>query len=348
MSNSPSRSCGAFLRPGFCILASLTPNRGVGGAPIRRPYILTSPQVASEDFKGLAFFSCGPLTPPLPSSGYIDSNLDRAWGFMRAWNKLSASFVRSVRREGRYSDGGNLYLQVANGGKSWVFQYQRHGRQRDMGLGSARSVSLALARELRDDCHVKLARGLDPIEARNSAVLAARAERAKQMTFRQCAEDYLAVNASKWRNAKHRKQWAATLTRYAYPVFGNLSVAADGGGAGLKGLKPGVARKAGDGEPCAWPHRDGARLRPRGRPPRRRHPRRQGHHRPSAAAALREGWREASAGAPLGEGTGVHDRTAQNARIAGAVAGANHSQRHAPRCSAAGALWRAQSGSAWG
>src|SRR6516225_4980520 len=86
------------------------------------------------------------------------------------------AFVRSVRREGRYSDGGNLYLQVANGGKSWVFQYQRHGRQRDMGLGSARSVSLALARELRDDCHVKLARSLDPIEARNSAVLAARAE----------------------------------------------------------------------------------------------------------------------------------------------------------------------------
>ena len=49
---------------------------------------------------------------------------------MRAWNKLSASFVRSVRGEGRYSDGGNLYLQLANGGKSWVFQYQRHGRQR--------------------------------------------------------------------------------------------------------------------------------------------------------------------------------------------------------------------------
>ncbi len=27
------RSRGAFLRPGFCIVASLTPNRGVGGAP---------------------------------------------------------------------------------------------------------------------------------------------------------------------------------------------------------------------------------------------------------------------------------------------------------------------------
>jgi integrase len=157
---------------------------------------------------------------------------------MRAWNKLSASFVRSVRREGRYSDGGNLYLQVSNGGKSWVFLYQRHGRERAMGLGNVRSVSLALARELAADCRVTLARGLDPIEARNSAVLAARAEQAKQMTFQQCAEDYLAVNASKWRNAKHRKQWLATLTRYAYPVFGNLSVAAIDSGLVFKALKP--------------------------------------------------------------------------------------------------------------
>jgi integrase len=162
---------------------------------------------------------------------------------MRAWNKLSASFVRGVRHEGRYSDGGNLYLQVANGGKSWVFQYQRHGRQRDMGLGSARMVSLALARELRDDCHLKLARGLDPIEARHAAALAARAERAKQMTFRQCAADYLAVNASKWRNAKHRKEWLASLTRYAYPVFGNLAVEAIDSGLVFKALKPLVADK---------------------------------------------------------------------------------------------------------
>jgi len=31
--HTPPRSRGAFLRPGFCIVASPTPNRGVGGAP---------------------------------------------------------------------------------------------------------------------------------------------------------------------------------------------------------------------------------------------------------------------------------------------------------------------------
>src|SRR5262245_5347848 len=64
-------------RPGFASLLR-SPAKRVGGAPIRRPYLLTSPQVAPGCFKGLAFFSCAPLTSPLPSSGYIASNMDRA------------------------------------------------------------------------------------------------------------------------------------------------------------------------------------------------------------------------------------------------------------------------------
>src|SRR5262249_18010246 len=78
MSNSPSRSRGACLHPGFA--TSLHSPRIEGWAE-RRSATRTSsrrPQVASEDFKGLAFFSCGPLTPPLPSSGHTDSNLDTA------------------------------------------------------------------------------------------------------------------------------------------------------------------------------------------------------------------------------------------------------------------------------
>src|SRR5262249_5430556 len=73
LSNSPSRSRDAVLRGLHRCFAH--PNRGVGGAPIRHPYILTSPQVAPGYFKGLAFSSCAPLTLPLPSSGYIGFEL---------------------------------------------------------------------------------------------------------------------------------------------------------------------------------------------------------------------------------------------------------------------------------
>ena len=72
-----------------------------------------------------------------------------------------------------------------------------------MGLGSVRSVPLALARELAAQAREQLARGIDPIDARKAAALEQRAARAKLMTFRQCAEEYHAANLTRWRNQKH-------------------------------------------------------------------------------------------------------------------------------------------------
>jgi integrase len=143
----------------------------------------------------------------------------------RAWNKLTANFVRGVSKRGRYADGGNLFLQVAKGGtKAWVFLYARNGVSRAMGLGSARVVSLALARELATQAREQLARGIDPVDARKAAALAQSAARAKLTTFQKCAEEYHAANASRWSNDKHRREWLSTLSRFAFPVLGHLSV----------------------------------------------------------------------------------------------------------------------------
>jgi integrase len=46
------------------------------------------------------------------------------------------------------------------------------------------------------------------------------------MTFDECRDAYIAVHRAGWRNVKHAKQWTATLTTYATPVFGHLPVAA--------------------------------------------------------------------------------------------------------------------------
>ena len=48
---------------------------------------------------------------------------------------------------GNYPDGDNLYLQVSDTRtKSWLFRYALIGKERWMGLGSARVFSLAEAR----------------------------------------------------------------------------------------------------------------------------------------------------------------------------------------------------------
>jgi integrase len=162
----------------------------------------------------------------------------------RAWNRLTANFVRGVIKRGRYADGGGLYLQVAKGGtRAWTFLFTRNGASRAMGLGSMRTVSLALARELAADAREKLARGFDPIDARHAAALAQQAARAKLTTFKQAAEEFYAANKTRWTNEKHRREWYSAVSRFGYPILGNLSVDSIDSGHVCKVLAPLVAEK---------------------------------------------------------------------------------------------------------
>jgi hypothetical protein len=41
---------------------------------------------------------------------------------------------------------------------------------------------------------------------------------ATELTFKECAERYIAAHEASWKNKVHRAQWPATLTAYAYPT----------------------------------------------------------------------------------------------------------------------------------
>ena len=147
-------------------------------------------------------------------------------GMARPLHRLSSLKIRRLKTKGMYADGGGLYLRVADGGsKGWVFRYTVNGRPRDMGLGSIHAVSLADAREVAAECRKLRHQDIDPIERRRSEKAARRGAGVKAMTFRQCAEAYIASHAAKW-SAKHRVQWPRTLAAYAYPVLGDLPVQA--------------------------------------------------------------------------------------------------------------------------
>jgi integrase len=137
------------------------------------------------------------------------------------------------RRKITLTDGGNLDLEVTVGksgdvSKSWLFRYQLDGSRHWIGLGPLHTVSLADARERALEMRKQLTLGIDPLAVKQQAKrerMANRAEQAKAVTFRDCAEMYLDVHADRWRNAKHRAQWRSTLETYAFPVIGNLAVA---------------------------------------------------------------------------------------------------------------------------
>jgi integrase len=144
----------------------------------------------------------------------------------RSIERLSALQAKRANRPGLLSDGRGLCLRVGKGGaKSWVLRYMLDGRAREMGLGSYYDLTLAEARE-RARGFRKLVKEhrIDPIDNRRERRAAERVERAKVMTFRKCAEAYVAAHEAGWRNRKHAAQWPSTLSAYVYPHFGALPV----------------------------------------------------------------------------------------------------------------------------
>jgi integrase len=160
-------------------------------------------------------------------------------GNHRNRNRLSTRFVETVKLPGFYSDGGCLYLDFKTPpGKNWVLRYKRAGRARDHGLGSYPLVSLGEAREAAIDKLRQLRAGIDPIDAAKAQGQAAKIERSKMMTFRTCAEAFIAAHEKSWKNPKHAAQWPSTLATYVYPVIGDLPVAAVDTGLVIKIIEP--------------------------------------------------------------------------------------------------------------
>jgi len=142
--------------------------------------------------------------------------------------KLTALKVEQLTKEGRYADGGGLYLQVrSKQNKSWLLRYMFNYRQRHMGLGEYPEISLARARELALQ-HRSILKDpdnpRDPLEVRDEQKRLLRQKASKRLNFSEATEQFIEQNKAGWSNAKHESQWRNTLTLYAYPVIGETPV----------------------------------------------------------------------------------------------------------------------------
>ena len=143
----------------------------------------------------------------------------------RTLHRLSSRRVDTERKQGRYADGGGLYLQVSpQGTKSWLFRFTLGGKARQMGLGAIQTISLREARNAALKCRKLLHEGVDPIEERKRERSSKRIQDETAKTFKECAEACINSHKTGWRNAKHAAQWTSTLETYAYPVIGSLPV----------------------------------------------------------------------------------------------------------------------------
>lgn len=119
-------------------------------------------------------------------------------------------------------DEKGLYLLVQpNGGKWWRFKYRFGGKERLLALGTYPEISLAVARELRDEARAQVAREVDPSElkkARKSARV-----QAAQNTFAAVATEWIAKQSSKW-SPGHTTRVQKSLENDIFPTLGKKPV----------------------------------------------------------------------------------------------------------------------------
>lgn len=137
---------------------------------------------------------------------------------------LTANEVKAAiatPKPGTYQDGDGLLLRVGpSGGASWLVRVQHGGKRRDIGLGSAKLVTLASARAKAAEARKAIREdGRDILAEKREAKVAA-------VSFKEAALAFHEANKPQWANAKHGDQWLATLENYAFPAFGAKPVGA--------------------------------------------------------------------------------------------------------------------------
>lgn len=127
---------------------------------------------------------------------------------------LSAAAIKKLSQtEGRHRVDDGLYLVVREGRQpAWVFRYVAVGGQRrDMVLGAFGVLSLPDARAEALHWQRERQAGRDPIDVRKGVKHAAIQAAIKAMSLRECAQQYHALLAPTWKNAKHSAQRLSSL-----------------------------------------------------------------------------------------------------------------------------------------
>jgi integrase len=152
---------------------------------------------------------------------------------------LTVKGIAKLTARGRYLDERGLYLQVLSPtNQSWVYRYERAGKEHWLGLGPVHAFRLEEARDRARKARQLLADGIDPLEAKRAERAARVLATAKIMTFKEATQQYHAGHEKQWSNPKHRAQFLSTLVDYAYPHIGHLPVSTIDTGMVLKVLEP--------------------------------------------------------------------------------------------------------------
>ncbi|MGL5289313.1 MAG: integrase domain-containing protein [Aeromonas sp.] len=143
---------------------------------------------------------------------------------------LSDARVRSEKpreKEFNLSDGDGLYLRVMpKGSKLWVFNYRRpiDKRRSNLSFGTYPDVSVATARDRRQEARSLVARGIDPKAHKAEMVLIAKAKREADInTFERVANKWIELKRHETSD-KHANEVWRSIELHIMPKLGAVAV----------------------------------------------------------------------------------------------------------------------------
>lgn len=140
---------------------------------------------------------------------------------------LTDTFVKNVKHSGapagdKVTDGQGLHLLVKAAGKYWRLSYRFLGKQKTLALGVYPEVSLAQARQRRDQARKLLAEGADPSVAKRADKVARKL--AADNTFEAVAQAWLAKTKALRAESTDAKV-QGWLKNDVLPAIGRLPIA---------------------------------------------------------------------------------------------------------------------------
>jgi len=139
---------------------------------------------------------------------------------------LTATQVKSAKTQQRayklYDEKGMFLLVHQNGSKYWRLKYRFAGKEKVLALGVFPDVSLANAREKRDDARKRLSNDIDPGQSK----------RVDKLVRIQQSDDSFQAVATEWfytkmceRSKSHQDRTWRALEKDMFPQIGNRPVA---------------------------------------------------------------------------------------------------------------------------
>jgi hypothetical protein len=124
----------------------------------------------------------------------------------------------------KLTDGGGMYLHVQpNGSRYWRMAYRIAGKQKLFAIGVYPDVTLAEARQMRDDAKKLVKQGIDPVAERKRMAKQNAGDRAN--TFEVIAREWHQTKRASW-TVSHAAKILNSLEGDIFPTLGARSLIA--------------------------------------------------------------------------------------------------------------------------